>query len=170
MLATNLGPLRAALWTAAFVLLASGPSLAQSEEESGRVMLQFAPGVIHFDPSPDHVNHSWLVGAEYIWPERWLAGFAYFKNSFGQKSQYAYGGYSWVLHGDAAQYLYLKLTGGVVIGYREPYDNKIPVNSSDGIGLGVIPGLGYQYERFNVQMNVLGTAGLMFTFGYDLLR
>ena len=169
MSATTLGPLRAALLTAALSLLACGTSFAQSEDAHGRLMLQFAPGVIHFDPSPDHVNHSWLVGAEYIWPKRWLAGFAYFNNSFGQKSQYAYGGYSWVLHGDAAQYLYLKLTGGVVIGYREPYEDKLPVNNN-GIGLGVIPGLGYQYERFNVQMNVLGTAGLMFTFGYDLLR
>jgi len=169
MPATNRRPLRAALWTAAFALLASGPSLAQSEEQSGRVMLQFAPGVIHFNSSPDHVDYSWLVGAEYIWPKRWLVGYAYFNNSFGQKSHYAYGGYSWVLNGNDTRYWYLKLTGGVVIGYREPYEDKIPFNN-DGIAPGIVPGLGYQYDHFNVQVNLLGSAALMVTFGYDVLR
>jgi len=142
---------------------------ALSEEERGRVMVQFAPTAIHYGTSSDYKGHSWLVGAEYLWPNRWLAGFSYFNNSFDQKCQYIYGGYSWVLHGDESRYWYLKLTGGAVIGYREPFENKIPFNNN-GVAPGIIPGLGYQYDRFNVQLNVLGNAGLMVTVGYDVFR
>ena len=35
---------------------------------------------------------------------------------------------------------------------------------------GIVAGVGYQYDRFNAQLNALGTSGVMFTFGYDLLR
>lgn len=142
---------------------------ALSEEERGRVMVQFAPTSIHYSSSPDHKGNPWLVGAEYLWPKRWLVGLSYFNNSFDQKCQYVYGGYSWVLHGNASRYWYLKLTGGVVIGYRDPYEDKIPLNNN-GVAPGIIPGLGYQYDRFNVQLNALGASGLMITFGYDVFR
>jgi len=149
---------------------ALGPSPdALSEEVGGRLMLQGSPTVIHFDPSPEHTKWSWAVGGEYIWPSRWLAGLTYFNNSFNQKSQYIYGGYYWRLTDDAARYWYFKLSGGVILGYKEPYENKIPFNN-DGVAPGIVPGLGYQYDRFNVQVNLLGTAGLMITVGYDVLR
>lgn len=140
------------------------------KKSGGKLMIQYAPNTIHWNYSIDHAKQSWLVGAEYIWNSNWLVGFSYFNNSFDQKCQLVYGGYSWKLFGTPKSHAYLKVGGGLIIGYREPYENKIPVNSKDGIGLGVIPALGYQYERFNVQMNVLGTAGLMFTIGYDLFK
>ena len=142
--------------------------IALSADDVGKLMVQVAPDTIHFNPSPEHTKYSWLVGAEYIWPNRWLAGYAYFNNSFGQKSHYIYGGRTWRLSDDVSRYWYLKLTGGVILGYRDPYENKIPFNN-EGVGPGLIPGVGYQYDRFNVQLNLLGTAGLMFTFGYDLI-
>jgi len=142
---------------------------ALGEERDGKVMVQYGPNTIHYHYSSDHAKQSWLVGAEYIWTNRWLVGFSYFNNSFDQKCQFLYGGYSWVLTGNETRHLYFKLGGGVIVGYRDPYEDKIPVNSN-GIGLGVIPALGYQHDRFNVQMNILGTAGLMFTVGYDLFR
>jgi len=141
----------------------------KAEESSGKVMVQFAPDVIHFHSSDDYKGTSWLVGAEYIWKSRWLAGFAYFNNSFDQQCQYAYGGYSWVLTGSEKRHLYFKLTGGVLVGYRDPFADKIPLNDN-GVGPGVIAGIGYQHDRFNVQVNTLGTAGVIITFGYDLFR
>jgi hypothetical protein len=137
-------------------------------KRNGKLMLQYAPNTIHWNYSTDHAKQSWLVGAEYIWTNRWLVGVSYFNNSFDQKCQLIYGGYSWKLFGTPQSHAYLKVGGGLIIGYRKPYENKIPINSSDGVGLGVIPALGYQFGRFNVQMNVLGTAGLMFTMGVDL--
>ena len=140
------------------------------DKSGGKVMIQYAPNAIHWNYDVEHAKQSWLVGAEYIWKSNWLVGFSYFNNSFNQKCQLVYGGYSWKLFGTPKSHAYLKVGGGLIIGYRKPYENKIPVNSSNGVGLGVLPALGYQYDRFNVQMNVLGTAGLMFTIGYDIFK
>ena len=132
------------------------------------IMVQAAPSVIHFDYSSDHVKYSWLVGVEWLRDSRWLAGFSYFNNSFGQICQYYYGG-RWFPLGDGDTNWYLKLTGGVIVGYKDPYEDKVPFNSN-GVGPAIIPGLGYKINRFNVQVNMLGTAGLMVTVGYDLFR
>jgi hypothetical protein len=158
-------------WLSALMIAVGGMGVcpaALGADDGDRLMVQYGPNAIHYSHSPDHAKQSWLVGAEYLWANHWLAGFAYFNNSFDQKSQYVYGGYTWNLTDDPARYWYFKLTGGLIIGYRDPYQNKIPIND-DGIGLGAAPSLGYQYDRFNVQLNVLGTAGLMFTVGYDLI-
>lgn len=138
-------------------------------DDHGRVMLQFAPSAYHYHNKPEYAEHCWLVGGEYLWPNGWLAGYAYFNNSFNQKSHYAYGGYSWKLSGDASRNWYLKLAAGVVVGYRDPYEDKIPFNHN-GVAPGAIPAVGYQFDRFNVQLNAIGTAGLMITFGYDVVR
>ena len=170
MCAKSLSPIRTAL--AVFVLTAGAFGIcpdALSEEVGGRLMLHVVPDAIHFDPSPDHAKRSWSVGGEYLWPNRWLAGFAYFNNSFDQKSQYIYGGRIWPLTDDASRYWYFKLTGGAVLGYRDPHDEKLPVNIN-GVGIGIIPGVGYQFGRFNVQVNLLGDAAVAVSFGYDLLR
>jgi hypothetical protein len=141
---------------------------ARAEDDGGKVMVQFAPSTLHYHSRPDYANTtSWLVGAEYQRRDRYLAGYAYFNNSFDQRSHYAYGGRTWMLGAGDTSYWYFKLTGGVIVGYREPYENKIPFNHN-GVAPGIVPGVGYQYERFNAQLNVLGGAGVMFTFGYDL--
>ena len=132
------------------------------------LMVQGAPGVIHFQSDPDHVKYSWLVGVEWQRPSQWLAGYAYFNNSFGQKSHYLYGGKSWKL-GGVNSHWYFKLTAGLVEGYRSPYEDKMPINHN-GIGPAIIPAFGYRHERFNVQTNVIGIRGIMFTVGYELYR
>jgi hypothetical protein len=148
-------------------------SATQGEESvflgSGDVlMVQGAPGVIHFESSPDHVKYSWLVGVEWQRPSNWLAGYAYFNNSFGQKSHYLYVGKSWQL-GERDSSWYFKLTGGLIEGYREPHEDKLPINHN-GIGPAIIPGLGYRHDRFNVQTNLLGIRAVMITVGYDIYR
>ena len=136
--------------------------------EGDLLMVQAAPGVIHFDSDPEHAKYSWLVGLEWQAPSRWLAGASYFNNSFNQKCQYFYFGKSWPLE-SIDENLYFKLTGGILLGYKEPYEDKIPLNN-DGVAPGAIPSLGYKYGDLNVQLNLLGGAGLMFTFGYDLFK
>jgi len=132
------------------------------------IMIQAAPGVYHYDPDPDHAKYSWLIGAEWLPASRWLVGYSFFNNSFGQKSHYLYGGRWWpILENDP--HWYFKLTAGVILGYKEPYEDRIPFNKN-GIGPGVVPALGYKWDRFNVQLNFLGTAALMVTVGYDLIR
>lgn len=132
------------------------------------LMIQVAPGVVHFHPSPDHARYSWLVGIEWINDQKWVAGVSAFNNSFGQKSQYIYGGRMWPLEFIHPN-VYAKLTGGLLLGYKEPYENKIPFNHN-GVAPGLVPSIGYRQDRFNVQLNLLGNSALMLTVGYEFLR
>ena len=125
----------------------------------------------HFHPSPDHVNKQDLLNLEWrfdrFWADgRWLAGAAFFKNSFGQPTQYVYGG--WLARPfQDAQPLYFKITAGVLHGYKEPYEHKIPFNSS-GYAPAILPAAGYCYNRFCSEFILFGTAGVMLTFGVTL--
>jgi hypothetical protein len=149
-------------------------SLAANAAESGLItpgdvlMVQFSPYALHFENGPDHTGHPWLIGVEWQGKSRWLAGFSYFNNTFDQKCEYIYGGYTFSL-GETFKNWYIKVTGGLIIGYKEPFEDKLPVNWN-GVAPVILPGLGYKFERFNVQINVLGANGFIFTFGYDLLR
>ena len=148
---------------------ATGAAAADILSPGDVIMVQAAPAAIHFHDSDNHAKYSWLIGAEWEGKSRWIAGLSYFNNSFDQKCEYIYAGRVWTLGEDGSNW-YVKMTGGLLLGYKEPYQNKIPVNSNNGVGLGVVPALGYKMDRFNVQVNLLGTAGLMITVGYDLFR
>lgn len=116
----------------------------------------------HFDPDPDHVNSQKLIGVEVGFENDWLAGFASFDNSFGQRSQFAYMGKSWpIAH---SRLWYFKLMGGLLHGYKEPYENKIPLNGL-GVAPGIIPSLGFRYKRVLAEVNLLGTAAVTVTVG-----
>ena len=52
-------------------------------------------------------------------------------------------------------------------GYKEPYEHKIPFNSS-GYAPAILPAAGYCYNRFCSEFIVFGTAGVMLTFGVTL--
>lgn len=147
----------------------AGDGMRLDADHSGNIlMIQAAPGMVHFHSNPQHVRYSWLVGAEWQHHSRWLGGYSYFNNSFGQKSHYLYAGHWWPISGNDPTW-YVKLTGGALAGYKKPFDNKIPYNHN-GIAPGIVWGLGYKMNRFNLQLNMLGTAGFMVTAGYDLVR
>jgi hypothetical protein len=55
------------------------------------------------------------------------------------------------------------------MGYVEPHENKIPVNAN-GIGLGIIPTVGYKYKRATTQFVILWDEGFMLTVGYDIWK
>ncbi len=136
-----------------------------------------APYTYHFsnaekenDFEPDHQKHSyvWLLTAEKMLGERDFAGFAWFNNSFGQPTKYLY--YGWRFQPLSSEpRLFLKLSAGVIHGYKEPYHKKIPLNSRSGWGVTAIPAVGWQFSpEAAVQVNILGTAGLMFQLNYTL--
>lgn len=136
-----------------------------------RFYLQTSVATVHFHPDPDHVNKQNLVNVEWRFDEfwgggQWLAGAAIFKNSFGQPSQYVYGG--WLARPFVdAQPLYFKITAGALHGYKEPYQDKIPFNSS-GVAPAILPSMGYCYRRFCSELVIFGTAGAMLTAGVTL--
>lgn len=116
----------------------------------------------HFDPDPDHVNNQKLLGGEAQMNNNWLFGLAMFDNSFGQNSQYLYAGYKWDLWG--SKMWYLKLTFGLLHGYKEPYEEKIPLNKL-GVAPALLPTLGFQYKRFVTEVNLAGLAAVTVTAG-----
>jgi len=132
--------------------------------------VQIAPFALHWSRNSEHKHvyllgiergqpgaPSWTVADETIW------GLSVFRNSFGQTSAYAYLGYRWNnLFGHPA--LYLKLSGGLLYGYKKPYENKVPFNHN-GFSPGLIPTIGYQLTpKDSVQVGALGTAGLVFMY------
>jgi len=116
----------------------------------------------HFDPEPDHVNNQKMLGLESQMNNNWVFGLAIFDNSFGQNSQYLYTGYKWDLFG--SNLWYFKLTGGLLHGYKEPYDDKIPLNQL-GVAPAIVPTLGFQYKFFVAEANLGGLAALTITAG-----
>ena len=144
---------------------------ASDPYDGGRLTFVFGPYVHHYSYDVNHTNTPWLTGFEWTPPESWLGleyGAVYFRNSFGQPSVYAYAGRRWFAGSDE-QGPYLKVTAGPLYGYRGQYENKVPFNH-DGLAAAIIPGLGYQYHKLDVQFVFLGTAALLLTFGYDLSK
>ncbi|MEZ5729677.1 MAG: hypothetical protein R3E48_17800 [Burkholderiaceae bacterium] len=101
---------------------------------------------------------------EYRRQDNWLGGLASFRNSFGQPTQYAYIGYQWQPW-DALPSAYLKLTGGIIHGYKGKYKDKIPLNKFH-YAPAILPSIGFNYGRLESELIVFGTAGLMVTMGW----
>ena len=117
----------------------------------------------HWDDDPEHVNHQKMLGGEAQMENRCVFGLALCDNSFGQASQYLYGGYTWDLFG--SELFHFKLTGGLLHGYEGRYQDKIPLNDL-GIAPAVLPTFGFQYRSFIAELNIAGTAAFTVTAGF----
>jgi len=120
----------------------------------------------HFNYNPAHDDHQNMIIGEWNLTEQWLAGAALFDNSFGQPTQYVYGGYRFRPL-EELQPLYLKVTAGLVHGYSGQYKNKIPFNHS-GIAPVIIPSVGYCLNRFCSELVFFGAAGALITIGVTI--
>ncbi len=146
----------------------AAPASAQQQSSSPLIPtetaweLTVAPYVYHFSNDPNH-KYAWLIGLERQRADGWLWGGAYFSNSFGQESGTAYVGYIWNnLFNQPA--LYAKLAAGIMYGYVAPYEDKVPFNHN-GWSPMVVPTAGWRFTPTDaVQLSLLGTAGLMFSY------
>ena len=118
----------------------------------------------HLDPEPDHENNSKVLNLEFETTTKWIYGFAHFDNSFGQPSQYLYAGRSWPLF--KKDWVYFKLTGGLLHGYKEPYEDKIPLNGL-GVAPAIVPSFGLKYKRVHTELQILGAAAITVTAGFS---
>ena len=136
-----------------------------------RFYFQFAFYAWHFHYDPDH-QQSYLFDSEYHFKETWLggqwiAGLALFQNSFGQFSQYIFGGLVWRPI-ETEQPFYVKLTAGPLHGYTGQYQHKVPFNH-DGWAPAIIPGVGYcVMKRYCGEFVLLGTNAALFTIGVTI--
>ena len=158
-------------------LLAAWPSLSPAVErycpeflvEPGapepehRGELTFSPYTIHWSNNPEH-KHVVLVALDEQLPGGRLCGLSLFSNSFGQPSVYVYAGQQFNRLFDNPR-LFLKVTAGILYGYVGRYQNKVPLNQH-GFSPAIIPSLGYKLSAHDsVQVQLLGTAGMMFSYG-----
>ncbi len=125
-----------------------------------------SPYTYHYSRDPDH-THVYMLGTERQRADGFMFGGTLFQNSFGQPSAYLYVGQRFEgLMGVAP--LFAHVTGGLLYGYREPYQNKVPLNYK-GFSPGIVPSLGWQFTPvLSAQLNFLGNSALMFQFSADL--
>jgi hypothetical protein len=117
----------------------------------------------HYDPDPDHVNDQNMLGFESQTKDKRVLGLAIFDNSFGQRSQYLYTGKKWRQFD--SDHWHFKLTAGLLHGYKEPYEDKIPLNNL-GVAPVIVPGLGYQNKALAVEFVQLGLSAGLVTVGF----
>lgn len=154
----------------------SGMALAQHSadaaaapwsNEGKTLRLQLSPYTHHFNEDTAHKNVV-LVGVEREYANAKVDGVAFFSNSFGQESVYIYpwGGSYKSVFGIAP--LSFKWTAGLLYGYKEPYEDKVPLNYK-GFSPGVIFALAYEFRPgWSGQVNILGKAGVMFQLNVPL--
>jgi len=135
-----------------------------------RWYVQFAYYTWHFNPDPDH-QQSYVVDTSYYLNEYWLegqwfVGLSLFQNSFGQFSQYLYGGLKWRPWKEQ-QPFYVKVSAGLLHGYKDEYRDKIPFNGN-GIAPAIVPSVGYCWTRYCGEFVLLGGNAALFTVGVTL--
>ena len=159
----------------------SGPALADNTaagswkdgfsldmREGDRLSFMYSPFTHHFDASPEH-RYVWLMGVERERADRRVSGVTYFSNSFGQPSTYIY---PWGQnHPNVAGVdgLFVKWSAGLLYGYVGAYKDKVPLNVG-GFSPAIIPSIGYERAGYSTQINLLGTAGLMWQISVPLGR
>lgn len=131
------------------------------------VRLQVSPFTYHFTYDNAHSDVV-MVGLEREYPDAKLDGITLFTNSFGQPSIYLYP-WGHVYHSIAGiKPLSFKWTAGLLYGYKDPYENKVPLNYG-GFSPGFIPALTYEFKPgWSAQLSFLGNAALMFQLNVPL--
>jgi hypothetical protein len=141
--------------------VAAASTAENAASTTDQYFLTASPYSYHFSHNPEHRDVV-LLGVERIRAGKDVAGIAFFSNSFGQPSVFLYpwgGIYSGVIR-QAPQW-YFKWAAGLLYGYKEPYEDKVPLNSN-GFSPGLILAIGRPItENINLQANLLGNSGLM---------
>lgn len=144
----------------------AGTALAQQNSASEAapasvVRLQVSPFTYHFTHDSAH-SDVLMIGLEREYPDGKLDGVTLFSNSFGQPSVYLYP-WGQAYHSiGGIKPLSFKWTAGLIYGYKDPYENKVPLNYR-GFSPGLIPAFAYEFKPgWTAQLSFLGTAALMF--------
>ena len=117
----------------------------------------------HFRPNPEHNNTQHLLNLEWNYRDNTVVGGAYFKNSYRQPTTLVYWGKKYHPF-DASPNTYVKVVGGLIHGYKDEYQNNIPLNKY-GTAPVVLPAVGYCYKQLCTEVIVFGTAGAIWTGG-----
>jgi len=136
--------------------------------EGDRLAFMYSPYTHHLDSSPEH-RYVWLVGVERERANHRVSGITYFSNSFGQPSTYIYPWGQNYPNVGGVDGLFVKWSAGMLYGYVGAYKDKVPLNVG-GFSPAIIPSIGYERAGYSTQINLLGTAGLMWQISVPLGR
>jgi hypothetical protein len=162
----RVAPSRPALvLAAALSMTASQAALAQQQAAGDQLRISYAPKAFHFTQDDEYVDWNHIVALEWLTPrhrfwgaDRSLVGFSLFDNSYGQFSQSVYAGLEWDWTRAGGGEVFLALSAGLVHGYKEPHEDKLPLNSALGIGLTVVPAIGWQRDGLGFAASLVGSA------------
>ncbi len=149
-------------WQPCPAVLSQSDAPAPASDAQWELLL--SPYTHHWSYSPQH--RPVILGAlERHMAGGHLCGLALFRNSFGQPATYVYLGQEWQgLLGQPK--LSAKISAGLIYGYRNQYQDKIPFNNY-GVAPAIIPSLSYAFTPHDSgQMMLLGTAGVLFAYGH----
>ena len=177
---------RAVLAACTLLLVAAAPALATpatpestSEPPAARfgegLRISYAPKAFHVTSDPDFVDWNHIVAFEWVtaryrfWgADRSHLGLSLFDNSYGQFSQSIYAGLEWNWTRVAGGELFVALSLGLVNGYEDPWADKVPLNEQLGVGVTLVPALGWQRDAFGLALSLSGSAFVLrasYTFG-----
>jgi hypothetical protein len=105
-----------------------------------------------------------MLGIEAQMANDWMFGFVTFDNSFGQRSEYFYAGYKWAIR--SSEHWYLKITGGLLYGYKDEHKDKIPYNDL-GVAPIILPTLAFRHKSLIAEFTVAGNSAINVTAGFS---
>ena len=121
---------------------APGMRSRSSDARSGAFWRVYvSPVTGHFSHSDDH-HAVFAGGIERYQPDGFMVGAAGFRNSFGQPSANAYLGRRLDGVADIAE-LFVSFSGGVLYGYKDPYESKVPLNNNS-VSPGAVAAIGWR--------------------------
>lgn len=143
------------------ILLMLLSSQAAQAQDASFWNLQTSVYTQHHANNARYNNRQDLLGLEYNRADQWLGGAATFRNSFSQRSHYAYIGKR---YDSSTLPFYVKLSGGLVHGYRGEQRDRLPLNRF-GVAPVIIPSVGAHLGPMGVEWVMLGFAATMVNVG-----
>ena len=119
----------------------------------------------HRNPREEHDTSPELINIELWLKNNWHGGVAFLENSYNQPTQYLYVGKAWDIFG--SQHFYWRLTGGLIHGYVDEHEDKVPLNYN-GFSPGIIPAIGAKYKNVFTEVQAGGISVIMWTVGFSI--
>lgn len=154
-----------------------------SQQEGHQFLVQTSLWTHHYQHDPDHnnqqelVNLLWYPSAQYqpqtlknsaydwVNHTQWFVGGATFKNSFSQRTYYGYVGGRYRFNENQLFEPYIRLTGGLLHGYRGKYRDKVPLNKYETAPV-MVPSIGVDIQQVSLELVAFAASGVMLNIGY----
>jgi hypothetical protein len=148
-------------------VMASDAAAAAVDPPAGALTFSWSPYSLHYSPSEEH-KPSVAAGFRWALGGPGFGGGAFFTNSFGQPSAYAFYGQRYNGGVPAQPRFYVEWSLGLMYGYVRDRADEVPLNVR-GFSPVFLLSPGWQLTpRSSVQLNLAGTAAIMLQFNHRI--